>query len=146
MSQSICCPGSSRMTRWSGCVRPCPSPCAHAARTGALHGHNKHKYRDDIKVWIQTQTTEKSQHYMCFVTFHPSNNVLTRSLRWHMSGWSELCVLITEACVAPALTALRRQSLSRAANKQPNKTENLIPAFHFQSVLLYDLLVFISPA
>lgn len=38
---------------------------------------------------------------------------------------------MTSACQDPHLTALWQQRLSRATNKQPNKTENLIPALHF---------------
>lgn len=51
-----------------------------------------------------------------------------------MSSKSKLChdyCSMTSACLDRCLSALRQQSFSRVTNKQPNKTENLIPALHF---------------
>ena len=41
MSQSICCRGSSHMTRWFDCVWLCPSPCVRTVRTGALQRNGR---------------------------------------------------------------------------------------------------------
>lgn len=60
MSQSICCRGSSHMTRWSGCARLCPSLCVHAARTGALQRHNKHTTPPEHQK--QSPTNSHSRH------------------------------------------------------------------------------------
>ena len=62
--------------------------------------------------------------------------------RWHAllddtwAGSSNFVSRLPKHVSLPHLAALWRQSLSRA-NKQPNKTENLIPAFHFQSVFFF---------
>lgn len=45
MSQSICCQGSSHMTRWFCCARLCPCLCVRTVRTVALQGGgNKYKH------------------------------------------------------------------------------------------------------
>lgn len=73
----------------------------------------------------------QSQHYIySILSQHTDTSFLMTDELVMKTLCYDYCSM-TSACLYPNLSALQQQKLSRATNKQPNKTENLIPALHF---------------
>lgn len=116
-------------------VYSCVLPCVCIQRELGLctDPTNTNKYRDSMKNEFKLKTLPAitTLHVLCHISFIEHH---TFRFWWHELAVKTLChayCSMTSACLDPYLAVLSQRRLSRLTHKQPNKTENLIPALHF---------------